>query len=63
MIFPSQTKLTAHIDGCSFNLHCDRCHDVFPGQSNLAAHQANCFACVECKFYTSHKGNYQIVGF
>ena len=63
VIFASQTKLIAHINGCSFNLDCDRCHGVFPGRVSLAAHQMNCFACAECNFHTSHKGNYQIVGF
>ncbi|KAF2708998.1 hypothetical protein K504DRAFT_433752 [Pleomassaria siparia CBS 279.74] len=60
MIFASQTKLTAHVESCSFNVPCDRCGEIFPGRPILAAHQENCFSCEVCKFHTTHEGNFEI---
>jgi len=61
IVFPSQNKLAAHAEGCSFNIPCQQCGEVFPGQVNLAVHQESCFMCSECGYRTTHVGNYQIV--
>lgn len=61
LIMPSQTKLNLHLETCPFELSCPNCAVRCAGGASLQAHMETCFYCAECRFQTSHEGNFRIV--
>ncbi|KAF3003721.1 hypothetical protein E8E13_009267 [Curvularia kusanoi] len=59
-IFPSQTRLFRHQEGCNLPIVCPNCAEPCAGQGGLARHLEECFACGQCGFFTAHEVDLRI---
>ncbi|KAF2273605.1 uncharacterized protein EI97DRAFT_383421 [Westerdykella ornata] len=54
-VFPSGSKLSAHVGTCAPLLHCKDCNEYFPTQESFTVHREACFWCPSCGHWTERE--------